>query len=255
MSPLQLPNRGFTLLELIFSMTIGSMILILAASILSRSSDSYEHLSSSVVSDREARAAITQLTADLSSAHFHPDDIMEPSTKRWPVDHLGFLCLQPAQAQNDSNCIGDLCAVNYYIKDLIIGEKNVRCLMRGFHDSKLTFQALHDGTIASLFIEQPNLDEPVALGVVSFEARPRSRDTSGKWTSWSFDPLQPTTGPAALEIKLVIARRDLASKLKLAQNWEGYDREGQMLGDPAIPQRHKNLEVYSTLLGFGTHAN
>lgn len=244
-------HRGFSLIELMFSMAIGSVILILAATMLGTSGDGYERIGGNVASEREARALLTQLAADLSTASFHKDSVMDKSSAAWPVDKLGILSLQPAQAQSEAGRIGDLCAVTYYISDLTIGGKTVRCLMRGFRESKDTFKALNDDKVAPLFDPQTNLDEPVAFGVVSFEARPRSRDAAGKWIDWVKND---KTGPEALDIKLVLARRDLAGRLKLPADWDGAGTGTSLLGDPSKPDRNKNLESYGTTLRFGNHA-
>jgi len=207
-------SRGFTLIELMFSMAIGSIILILAATMLSSSGDGYERVGGSVASEREARALMSQLAADLSTAKFHENTLMEKSSAMWPADRIGFLSLQPAAAQTDAGRIGDLCAVNYYIKDLTIGGKTVRCLMRGFRESGRIIKKTRDGRkieipgvfdallklikdpyadsnpVAELFDppkeidESIDIDEPIAFGVVSFEARPKSRDAAGKWIDW-----------------------------------------------------------------------
>lgn len=243
------PHRktcGFTLIELMFSMAIGSIILLLAAAVLGRSGDGYERISGGVSSEREARALITQLSSDLSSARFHADGVIEKQAVSRYGDRLGFLSLQPAQAQSDAGCIGDLCAVNYYIKDLSIGGKTVRCLMRGFRESGGTFDALRAGAVAALFVERANLDEPVAFGVVSFEARPKSRDAAGKWIDWQKNDV---VGPEAFEVKLVVARRELAGRLKSPGDWDGAGIFS------AHADRHKDLEVYATSLPFGNHAN
>lgn len=251
MSSIHRRHRGFSLIELMFSMAIGSIILILAATMLGSSGDGYERIGGSVASEREARALITQLASDLSTATFHKDEVIEKSSAAWPVDRLGFLSLQPAQAQTQAGRIGDLCAVNYYIKDLAIGGKVVRCLMRGFRESKDTFKALRDDKVAPLFDPQADLDEPVAFGVISFEASPKTRDASGNWIDWVKND---ATGPESLDIKLVIARRDLAAKLKLPADWDGAGSAGNLLGDPSKPDRNKNLEIYGTTLRFGNHA-
>ncbi|NQX01649.1 prepilin-type N-terminal cleavage/methylation domain-containing protein [bacterium] len=254
MRPSRPRNRGFSLIELMFSMAIGSVLLILAATMLGSSGDGYERVGGSVASEREARALISQLASDLASARFHKDSVIEKSAASWPTDRLGFLSLQPAAAQTDAGRIGDLCAVNYYIKDLPIGNKTVRCLMRGFRESKVTFDAVKAGAVAPLFIDQPDIDEPIAFGVVSFEARPRSRDAAGKWIDWVKDNPNDTTGPEALDIKLVLARRELSGKLKQAGDWNGTGNAGKLLGSPSQPDRNKNLEVYGTTLRFGNHA-
>ncbi len=225
-----------------FSMAIGSMILLLAAAVLGSSGDGYERVSGGVATEREARALITRLASDLSGGRFHKDAVIEKSSAAWPVDRLGFLSLQPAQAQTDAGCIGDLCAVSYYVKDLTIGGKTVRCLLRGFRESGETFNTLRDGSIAPLFAGKAGLDEPVAFGVVSFEARPKSRDAGGKWVDWMKND---TTGPESLDVKLVLARRELAGKLKSPGDWAaagGADRQ-------------RDLEIYAATLRFGNHAD
>lgn len=256
MSPTHQRHRGFSLIELMFSMAIGSVILILAATMLGSSGDGYERIGGNVASEREARALITQLAADLSTARYHQDGVIDKSSAAWPVDRLGFLSLQPAQAQTSANRIGDLCAVNYYIKDLTIGGKTVRCLMRGFRESKDTFNALRDDKVATLFAPPADSDisdEPVAFGVVSFEARPRTRDASGKWIDWVKNAATGT-GPEALDVKLVLARRDLTGKLGKPADWNGTSGAGELLGQASKADRNKDLEIYGTTLRFGNHA-
>ncbi len=233
-------------------MAIGSVILILAATMLGNSGDGYERIGGSVASEREARALISQLAADFSTARFHKDQTIEKkSSGAWRTDRLGFLSLQPARAQTEAGRIGDLCTVNYYVSDLPIGGKSVRCLMRGFRESGETFKALREKSLKPLFDPQTKLDEPIAFGVISFEARPVSRNPAGAWIDW--EP-NDATGPEALDVKLVLARRDLAAKLKLPADWDGTGVAGNFLGDPAKADRNKNLEIYRTQLRFGNHA-
>jgi hypothetical protein len=234
------------------SMVIGAIILLVAASMLGSSGDGYERVGGGVAIEREARAVITRLTSDLSSALFHKDGVLEKSSALWPKDRLGFLSLQAAQGQSDAGRIGDLCAVNYYIKDLSMGGKTVRCLMRACRESKDTFKALEDDKVAALFLERNHSDEPVAFGVISFEARPKSRDKSDQWIDWVNNDL---VGPAALDMRLVIARRELAGKLKLPGDWDGAGTSGRLLGLPAEAGGNPNLEVYATLIRFGNHEN
>ncbi|MCX6865980.1 MAG: hypothetical protein NTV46_07125 [Verrucomicrobia bacterium] len=196
------------------------------------------------------RALITQLTADLSTARYHKDGILEKSSALWPVDRLGFLTLQPARAQSDAGRIGDLCAVHYYIHDLTIGGKTVRCLMRGFRESLTTFKALENEHVAALFTQQIPIDEPVVFGVVAFQAKPMTRDATGKWIDWV---PHDNTGPEALDICLVMARRNLAGKLTLPADWDGAGSTARLLGRPSEAVRNANLEVYATLLRFGNH--
>jgi prepilin-type N-terminal cleavage/methylation domain-containing protein len=241
-------RRGFTLIELLCTMAISSILLLLAATMLRSSGDGYERVGGSVASEREARALITQLTSDLSTALYHEDEVIEKSSAAWPQDRIGILSLQPAQAQTDVGRVGDLCAVNYYIKDLTISGKTVRCIMRGFRESSETFKALQDDKVVTLFSARDTIDEPVAFGILSFEARPKSRDASGQWVDWD---RADSKGPEALDVRVIIARRDLAARFKQAADWDG----SGLLGNPGEEDRNKNLEVYSTLITFGNHAN
>jgi prepilin-type N-terminal cleavage/methylation domain-containing protein len=242
--------HGFSLIELLVSTAIISIILILAASMLDRSTDSYGQIHASIASDREARSAITQLTSDLSNASFHKDGLFEQSAKTWPVDRLGFLSLKPVDSQTPATCIGDGCAVNYYIKDLKIGGKVVRCLMRGFRESNDTFAALRSGSVSSLFQQRENLDEPMAFGVISFEARPKTKDVQGKWLDWATND---KVSPQAIEIKLVIVRQEMMIRLNDSRDWDGTTAVGETLGSAAESSHNKNLEVYQATLRFGNH--
>lgn len=249
-------SRGFTLIELMCSMAIGMVILLAAAAMLGSSGDGYDRIGGSVASEREARALITQLATDLKTARFHKDEVIETASATWPRHRLGFLTLQPSQAQTKEGRIGDLCSVRYYVRDLAIGGRKVRCLMRGFNESDETFKALRNERVGPLFDEPDsadpeNPDEPVAFGVVSFEARPKTRNAEGKWIDWVKND---TTPPDGLEVKLVIARRDLASKLKESSDWDGTGSAGKLLGKPDKADENKNLEIYGTILRFGNHA-
>jgi hypothetical protein len=231
-----------------FSMAIGTMILILAANLLGSAGGSYERISSSISNENDARALMNQLADDLSTASYHRDTVIDQSTACWPVDHLGFLSAQPQETQTLAGSVGDLCAVNYYLKDLEINHQTVRCLMRGFHESGDTFKALREQSTATLFEPRDPQDEPVAFGVVSFEARPVVRDDLGKWISWVKNDI---THPEALTVRLVLARRGLIAKLKLPVDWDGTGPTQKFLGEPTAADRHKDLKIYSTTFRFG----
>jgi prepilin-type N-terminal cleavage/methylation domain-containing protein len=246
-------HRGFSLIELMCSMAIGAIILLTAASLLGTSGDGYGRVGGGVAAEREARAVMTQISSDLSTARFHESTLIEESSAAWRSDRLGFLSLQPAEAQTDKNRIGDLCAVNYYLKDLTISGRTVRCLMRGFRESAPTFKALETNTVASLFEALDGIDEPVAFGVVSFQASPKSLNAAGEWVPWLKKEDGP--GPAAFDVRLVVARPDLVGKLRTPEDWDGTGPKGKLLGTPAELRRNKNLEVYGTVVRFGNHAN
>lgn len=237
-------RRGMTLIELMVSMAVGLLLLLLAAAMLRSSGEGYQHINGSIESDREARNSISQLTSDLSGASFHKDSIIETN----PISRLGFLSLQPADAQSEARRIGDLCAIHYYVKDLTIGDKTVRCLMRGFRESADMFSALREGRVASLFEKRENQDEAAAFGVISFKVRPRSRGEYGLWIDWQN---RSAVGPERLDVKLIFARRGLASRLKQSRDW---DRIAELLEKDPTANARQDIEVYETPMRFGNHA-
>jgi len=244
-------RRGFTLIELLVSMAVGMIILIAAAALLGQTGTGYERVGGGVGAEREARALLTQLAADLATSVASTDhQVFEADTEGWRTDRIGFLSLQPADAQSQDGRIGDLCAVNYYIKDLQIAGRTVRCLMRGFRESAETFGRVREGAVDPLFAAGER-DEPVAFNVVSFVAQPVFRGATGEWENWSEEaPVRPT----GLDVRLVIARRDLAGKLRTPAQWDGQEVTGRLLGDPERAAENKSLEVFGTVIRMGNHA-
>ena len=253
MKPPPPSNRGFTLVELSCSMGVGSIVLLLAASMLGSSSDGYQKISSNIANAREARAIISQLDSDLATAKFHPSQIIETPRSSHPSHRLGFLSLQAPQAQSEQGHIGDLCAVNYYLADLQLGGQTVRCLIRGVRESADTYAALKTQSTGSLFEKQPERDEPIGFGVVSFEVKPKMRDAAGQWIDWSSNATHTSTAPEALALHLVIASQSLCAKLKSSDDWNGSGANSKLLGNPEDAATHPNLEIHEMLIRFGHH--
>ncbi len=238
---------GFTLLELLVTMAIGSVLLLMAAALLGRAGDSYGQGSGSVAAEREARAVLTQIGEDLGKAVWHPDTVFESAGEGWQRARTGFLCLQPEDAQSDDGRTGDLCAVHYYVKDIEVGGTTVRCLMRGFRESGEVFPALKAGPIEPLFAEEET-DEPVAFGVLAFEATPLRREAgTGALVEWTRNGNQLTESPDFLRLRLVVARRELLGKLATSTDWDS----SPLRGDPLKASDNRNLETYEVLQRFG----
>lgn len=238
-------SAGFTLIEMMVSMGVGMVVLLLGVAALKSTSDSYEHSTGSVGAEREARAVLTQAAEDLSKAVRSYDLKIAGREGDWRQDTLGFLCLQPADAQSPKGRIGDLCGVVYYIKDLKIGRATVRCLMRGFRDSTETFDAVRNSEVMKLY-EQQVQDEPVAFGVISFQVDPLRRGEDGKWEAWEEEE-DPFGGwPEALRLRLVVAKRELVAKLRDAQAWDRHP----LIGRPQDAENSKLLEVYEIVQAY-----
>lgn len=245
-------RRGFTLVEVLTSMTIGSMVLLAAVAVLRSTGDGYERIGGGVAAEREARALLGQITDDLSTARYHKDMRIEKGSETWPLSRIGFLSLQPEAAQLEENRIGDLCAVRYYIKDESIGGKTVRCLMRGFTESAETFSKVKNDQVESLFTSSGSgeADEAIAFGVVSFDAVPKVRDATGRLTEWKSGSGEP---PDVISLRLVVARKELMAKLSDPAAWSGKGSLASLLGVPSNAERNKNLQIYETTVRFGRH--
>ncbi|KAB2642478.1 MAG: prepilin-type N-terminal cleavage/methylation domain-containing protein [Verrucomicrobia bacterium] len=240
-------RQAFTLVEVLVAMTLGLLVMVLALSMLGRTRDESARSDEGVAAEREARAVLTQLTADLQSASFRPDSLFEQSHASWPGDRLGIFCLQPPDAQAAAARIGDLCAVHYYLKDVQISGKTLRCLMRGVRHSRDTFLAIRHNQVPALFTSS-QCDEPIAFGVLAFEARPQSRNPVGQWQTW--DPAM-AQAPSSIAVRLVIARHQLAAKLPDAAAWDGCGATTELLGKAELATHNRHLEVYSALIRFG----
>ncbi len=207
-------------------MGIGMVVLLLAVTSLDSASTGYGRNTDGIAAEREARAVLTQIAGDLSSAVWHEDTVLENKGGDRPTDRLGFLMLQPADAQTEGKRIGDLCATVYYIKDIETSGRSMRCLMRGFRNSEATFDALRDHDVPSLFAEE-EADEPVSFGVLSFDVSPLRRNANGGWEEWQEDIVEASPRvpePDAVRIRLVVARRELAAKLVRAEDWTASPR-------------------------------
>jgi prepilin-type N-terminal cleavage/methylation domain-containing protein len=238
---------GFTLIELLVSMAIGTVVLLMAVAMLGRTGDGYDCIGGAVSAECEARAALGQISADLSTAHYQADQVFESNGSGWMKDSIGFLALRSADSQSADGQIGDVCAIHYYMKDLLANGRTVRCLMRGFRESADTFEALKSGSITPLFVERSE-DEPIAFGVISFQARPQSRDAAGNWQAW-----EKSSGhaPQAVELKLVVTRKPLSAKLSSSADWDGDGSAGKLLGKPEDAASNRDLETFGSLIRFG----
>ncbi len=241
-------KAAFSLIELLVAMSISSFILLTCAWLLGNSSGSYTLIRSSIACDREARSAMSRLTTDLASAQYYQDILFEQSEVARSEDQLRFLTLKSPNEQSTPTYAGDLCAVNYEIRDLKISNKIVRCLVRGIRESKETFHALQSKNISTLFLENPALDEPIAFDVISFQAHPKRLDHDGVWQDWT--PAS-SSKPEAIEIELVCVRPERAQQLQTSADWE---KASQQIKDPTTAKRlkfHQHFKVYQGVLRYG----
>lgn len=235
------------MVEMLASTGIGAVVLLVGVVALSSTGNEYGRSTDGVAAEREARAILTQVADDLGKAAGFDLEI-EASGDGWRRDELGFACLQPKDAQAEDEAIGDLCAVFYYIKDLQIGRETVRCLMRGFRGSEEVFGAIRSDNLDTLYSERTE-DEPVAFGVIAFGVDPLERRDDGELIDWK-ESEDTFSLPEVIRLKLVVARRELASKLRAGNDWDSHP----LIGDPVDAERNQLLEIYEITHPLG-HAN
>ena len=240
MTPLDRHRPGFTLLEMMVSLTLGTTILLLAAGGWGSSGAGYGRTSGGVATSREGRALFDRLAADLASAISVKDSVLATD----PSGKLAFVTLLPTAAQSEEGRSGDACAVSYRLADLETGNRTRRCLVRSVRESGETLVALRTGEIGTLFTGNSPVDEPLAFDVAGFEAKPKSVAANGGWQNWADEGSGP---PDALEITLVLARPGLAWRMKTTADWDTLAQSG---GNP----RNADLETHSATLRFGNHA-
>ncbi|MES2474727.1 MAG: prepilin-type N-terminal cleavage/methylation domain-containing protein [Verrucomicrobiota bacterium] len=232
---------GFTLVEMMFSLTLGTVILLTAAGLLGSSGDGYGRTSGSVATGREARASLDQLGTDLASAVSMKDAVLATGSG----GKIAFLTLLSESAQSDDGHLGDACVVSYRLADLKIGGRTRRCLVRSLRESGDTFRALRAGDSARAFTDKFSIEEPLAFDVVGFESRPKVVALGGVWQDWVADE---SDAPDALEIKLTLVRPQLAGRMRTQQDWDALAmRSGK--------SRNPGLETTTATLRFGNHAS
>lgn len=244
----QCKHSGFTLVELLVCMAIAAMILLACVSVLGDAGESYEQIGGRLRMDREAREVMRQLMEDLASAHDGSVGMHEESINAWPTDRIGFYALHPESLQAAESFVGDLCALQYQVRDMEVGGRMTRCLMRTAHDSVETFKALHEGRESSLWLESGLRDEPLAFGVLAFQVRRMRRDDEGGWKEWNETD---SKRPEALKLCLVIANRRLCGRLGKAGDWA----DARILGEYAAADRHPDMKVYRSILTIGGCGN
>jgi len=203
---------GFTLLELLVSMALGSIILLTAATMLGEAGDSYGHVTRGIHAEREARAALSRISADVRAALDQQGALRLDSGGK-----IGFLTTLPGSAQNKTLRIGDLCAVVYQLKDLESDNRIVRCLTRTVHESSETYRAIKEGNVGEILSRADEDAEPLAIGVMKCSFMPKTRRSDGTWEEWKESSEHM---PDSIEIKITVANREESKRWTQARDWD-----------------------------------
>ncbi len=126
-APARIGRHGFTLLELLVSITVLTLLLVILLSMVDTATKLWRTNENRVDAYREARAAINMIANDLASAYASNDpnlfftqkdtDFTIPGTATEPgMDgRLFFLTSLPTEAQEEGKNKSDLCTVGYFL--------------------------------------------------------------------------------------------------------------------------------------------
>src|SRR5690606_5392822 len=70
-APMRREVSGFSLVEMLATLAVGSLLLLAAVSLIGRAGEGYDRGSGSVAAEREGRAALTRIAEDLATAVWH----------------------------------------------------------------------------------------------------------------------------------------------------------------------------------------
>jgi hypothetical protein len=223
------PPSAFSLVELVLAMLAGMAVLLVAAGWFGTTGERCGRVQGGVAARRELRFAVAEWRADLAAAV--PKAGVVPGKSGVAGDRLGFFLLQAPGKQSEKGRIGDLCGVVYQVRDRVEDGRTMRCLTRGLRESAEAYPALKAQALDSLLAPRET-DEPVAFGVVRFEARPVVRVAAGEWVDWSAG--DPSVRPEAMAWRIEVARPELAKRLATPQDWDALAGERRASDERAI---------------------
>lgn len=238
---------GFTLAELMVSMSIGSVLLLVILAVVQSGGDGYEKATQRVDANVEARAALTTLADDLSSVRFDGNFVLKDVVGAWSGSELSFLTLKPRTAQDSSLASGDLCFVHYYtaVTRQLEGTSGPysRKLYRRLVSSRTVMDALKNGGDFEAPDTDPTRaeDEAVAFNVVQFLVKAKLETEEGEVIDWK----RLDDEPDFLEITLRVTDNRTAALFPEQGDWDAsHELARRMLGSEAEPETGQRLRNY-----------
>lgn len=239
--------KGFTLLELLVSMAIGSGIMLLLLTLMSDSSDTYSSALRTIAQRVEGRSGLHLLRRDIAGQLGGREILYEQGTlgQTWACDEFGFFTVKTAESQGDPNALGDVCFVRYYVAENdVFADGFSRKLYRQFLTSDMAKEVLEQGIANGAPAVDPSVDEVVAVNVAHFSVSLWTRpDSSSAWEKWT---AASPTAPLRADISLVIANSKTARRLNSSEDWDSSEK----LGTPALPKAEALLHDYHTRISL-----
>ncbi len=240
-------RKGFTLVELLFAMSLVTLITVFLVTILNITSQIWYDNEERVGSHREARAALTLMMQELSAIYaeefpnnlsfiINPDMTAVKQTdiamnKEW-ASRLFFLTTIPGNGQSPEANRSDLCAVGYYLaytadrtafpRSKTPGAAGSYKLYRFFRSSDPTFQILSGNDLATpLFEGNPAVEaEVLANGITRFTVKAYVTGARGlnEWNSAT-----GTTRPDIVELSLTAIGSRQSARLHSKKEWQDHN--------------------------------
>jgi prepilin-type N-terminal cleavage/methylation domain-containing protein len=245
------PAGGFTLAELMVSMSIGSFLLLIVLAVVGAGGDGYDAATQRVDANVEARAGLTTLADDIASMLYDENFVVSELNGSWSGSELSFLTLKPRTAQDSSQAAGDLCFVHYYtaVTQQLEGETGpfTRKLYRRLVSSAEVISTLKGGGDYTTPVRDPKRreDEAIAFNVVQFLVKPMVEQDGGEAEEWQ----EGDEAPDYIEVTLRVTDSRTAALLPDEADWEsGSGLAEGLLGSEADPEAGKNLRTYEVVI-------
>jgi prepilin-type N-terminal cleavage/methylation domain-containing protein len=238
-------NRGFTLLEVLISVTLLALLSTLLFLILDATAKLWRETEKRVDSYREARVALNLIARELRSmvvldgnltnSFLHNPTVANGVTLPATVapssfaDSVFFTTNLPPGMQDPAKNRSDWCAVGYYLAwtpDAGATGQSSYKLYRHFKSSDDAFSALTNaGQQRNLFLGIStvvgNQNDIVARNIVGLNITPYSKDADGNLVALPAGDLwPPNERPALIEIEINAINGETSAKLANRSDWE-----------------------------------
>ncbi len=240
-------TKGVTLVELLFAMSLVSLIAVFLITMLDAASQIWRDNEERAGSYREARAALTFMMQELSSIHaeefpgrqsfiINPEITAVRQTditmdEEW-ANRLFFLTTVPGNGQSPEANRSDVCAVGYflaYTADRTVFPENETQntarsykLYRYFRSSDPTFQILcGNDQVTPLFEGSPAVKaEVLAIGITRFTVKAYVAGANGL-IAWN--AATDTPRPDIIELSLTAIGSRNSAQLRSKKEWEDHN--------------------------------
>lgn len=176
----RVPMRGFSLVEVLVSMSLSLFVLLTMLAVTEMSARGYQGATRRIDTMVEARGALRILADDVSTMLGQGDSLFGFDDSREHFHELWFLTLKPVDAQDENKAVGDVCFVHYFTAvtpdSPVVDSVSTRKLYRRFLASEDVLPSLRLGKLPENE-RAPEEAEIVAFNVMGFRVFPQALGT------------------------------------------------------------------------------